>query len=50
MSIRTPPGGDSSALPMPVMQKIDEILDDGNLSTGKIQLYGGFYFDYCVVR
>ena len=39
----------SSGLPMQVMQKLDEILDDGNVSVGKIQHFGGVYFDYCLV-
>lgn len=40
---------DSLALPRSVMQRIDDVLDNGDLNTGALQLYGGRYFDWCLV-
>ncbi|MDD3297093.1 MAG: prepilin-type N-terminal cleavage/methylation domain-containing protein [Candidatus Omnitrophica bacterium] len=40
----------SQEIPMRVMKRIDEILDDGNLSSGKIQFWQSNWFDYLVVR
>jgi len=42
------PACNSDPLGQEVMQKIDSILDNGNLNTGKVQLFGGHYFDYCI--
>ena len=42
------PASDSTALSTNVMQKIDNILDDGNLTTGKVRFLNNRYFDYCV--
>ncbi|MCF7907970.1 MAG: type II secretion system protein GspG [Candidatus Omnitrophica bacterium] len=44
------PTGNSTALPEHVRQRIDEILDDGDLDTGKLQMASDLYFDYLLVR
>ncbi len=41
---------DSLSLPEHVRQKIDEALDDGNLSDGLLQMLNGLYFDYTITR